>query len=186
MNNIEKDDDMIPFDEIIKIKKDDMRNLITETELDEENNLLYQVVESSVKNKICIREVGYYDETQKKPSLSLYKNHDDKTKIETEFISFVYTKDELDLCHDKFGMISLVVRGASKNIISEYSFVFVPDNKYNIRVTKRCDKKEHLIDGKFIIFDEMNNKEIKSFENPSSGHNMMCELIKSCDLSNMS
>jgi uncharacterized membrane protein YkoI len=178
------DDDMIPFSELIKITKNDMGNLITETELTDENNLLYQVVVSVNDQKMCIKEVGYYDDIQGKPSITLYKNHNDVTNIDVTMISHIYTEKELTICkeHNLYGMISLMVQDASQNILELFTFTFVPSNNDDVRVSKRCEIKEHTHDGDYIIHDEIRNKKTKQFA-PTCGNDMMCKLIKSCDMS---
>jgi len=176
---------MIPFSELTKITKNDMGNLITETELTEENNLLYQVSVSINDQNMCIKEVGYYDDMHGKPSITLYKNHNDATNIDVTIVSHIYTEKELVICreHNLYGMISLMVQDETQHILELFTFTFVPLHNDTVQISKRCEIKEITHNGDFIIHDEIRNKKIKQKVAPTCGNDMMCKLIKSCDMS---
>lgn len=175
---MENNDDMISFDKVSSKMKKSNEGLVTESDLSSENNILYQMACASNKKDMCLREIGYYDEEQGKPLLSIFKRYDPDEKKNLLVVSHIYTDEEREISIDKnrFCLMSLLAYNEKKEIANFYSVTFLPKEGASIEVTKRREP-EIKISGQFVLYDDLNEVTYKEFDKPMPGHDMLFELI---------
>jgi hypothetical protein len=159
------EDDMVDFN--IKLKEI-VNPPLTETDIiykDDKHKLL-QVIGIDNTNRCIIKEVGIYNNTNKKEHhILLHKTFIDECWV--NLYTHLYKMDDIQNI-DKLILIRLEIIYENENI-GEYQFCFISDNK---------DINKELI-GKYCIYNVLDDKITSYYDKYIGASNAMNELINS-------
>ena len=137
-----------------------------------------QIYQIYGKNKeFYIQEVGFFEKHSKMPKIIIHESDFNEYKL----ILFSQIYDMEMLNNQYLSLITLQLISPNNTIFRDYVYCVIPDEKQEIFITQRSEKKKYM-KGKFVIFDKIDTCILKEYHICLDPLEIIDELIKMIEI----